>query len=172
LVPGGPGIDIGNVGSPWTSLGQLFSGTYPVYSAGVQLVLPLRNRIAQADYTRDLITVRQAAIRNQQLENQVRLEIESALVVLQRSRASLDAAVQSRVLQEQSLEIEQEKYAVGLSTNYLILQYQSYVAQARSTEVAARGTYVKAREALERALGETLENHNISIEDAYRGRPH
>jgi outer membrane protein TolC len=172
LVPGTPGIDIGNVGSPWTSLGQLFAGTYPVYSAGIQLVLPLRNRIAQADYTRDLITVRQAEIRNQQLENQVHLEIEGALVVLQRSRAALDAAVQSRVLQEQSLEIEQEKYAVGLSTNYLILQYQSYVAQARSTEVAARGTYVKAREALGRALGETLENHNISIDDAYRGRLH
>jgi outer membrane protein TolC len=166
----GSGIDTGNIGSPWNSLGQLFSGTYPVYSAGVQLVLPLRNRIAQADYARDLITVRQAEIRNVQLENQVRLEIESALVVLQRSRAALDAAVQSRVLQEQSLEIEQEKYNVGLSTNYLILQYQSYVAQARSTEVAARGTYVKAREALERAIGETLENHNISIDDAYRGQ--
>jgi outer membrane protein TolC len=169
LVGGQPGIDIGNVGSPWTSLGQLFGGTYPVYSAGVQLVLPLRNRIAQADYARDLVTVRQAEVRSQQLENQVRLEVESALVVLQRSRAALDAAVQSRVLQEQSLEIEQEKYDVGLSTNYLILQYQSYVAQARSTEVAARGTYVKAREALERAIGETLENHNISIEEAYRG---
>jgi outer membrane protein TolC len=166
----GGGIDTGNIGSPWTSLGQLFGGTYPVYSAGVQLVLPLRNRIAQADYARDLITIRQAEIRNQQLENQVRLEIESALVVLQRSRASLDAVVQSRVLQEQSLEIEQEKYNVGLSTNYLILQYQSYAAQARSTEVAARGTYVKAREALERAIGETLENHNISIDDAYRGQ--
>jgi outer membrane protein len=78
--------------------------------------------------------------------------------------------VQSRALQEQSLEIEQEKYAVGLSTNYLILQYQSFVAQARSTEVATRGTYIKAREALERAIGDTLERHNISIEDAYRGQ--
>jgi len=68
-----------------------------------------------------------------------------------------------------TLEIEQEKYNVGLSTNYLIHQYQSYVAQARSTEVAARGMYVKAREALERAIGETLENHNISIDDTYRG---
>ncbi len=170
LGGGQPAIDTTNLGGPWTSLGQLFTGTYPVYSVGVQLVLPLRNRIAQADYARDLITVRQSQIRSQQLDNQVRLEIENELVVLQRSRAALDAAVESRALQEQSLEIEQEKYAVGLSTTYLILQYQSYLAQARSTEVAARGTYVKAREALERAIGETLDKHNISIEDAFRGR--
>ncbi len=63
-----------------------------------------------------------------------------------------------------------EKYANGLSTNFLVMQYQSYVAQARSTEVAAEGAYVKARAALERAAGETLQNHNITLEDVLRGK--
>jgi hypothetical protein len=43
------------------------------------------------------------------------------------------------------------------------------VAQSRSTEVAARGAYVKARTALERAIGKTLENHNITIDEVHSG---
>ena len=37
-------------------------------------------------------------------------------------------------------------------------------------EVAARGAYAKARTALERALGRTLDEHNIMIDEVYRGR--
>jgi outer membrane protein TolC len=157
----------GNFGS---ALGQIFRRNYPTYGIGIQLNLPLKNRVAQGDYARDEIALRQTEIRMQQLENQVRLEVEGALIAAQRARASYDVAVEARKLQEQSLQIEMEKYANGLSTNFLVMQYQSYVAQSRSTEVAARGAYVKARVALERAIGETLPNHNIALEDVYRGR--
>jgi outer membrane protein TolC len=167
LLPAG--IDAANLGGIWTSLGQLFRANYPTYGVGVQINLPLRNRAAEADVARDTLQVRQSEVRQQQLSNQVRLEVESALVVLNRARAALDAAVQTRTLQEQSLEIEKEKYDVGLSTVFLISQYQSFLAQARSTEVAARSTYVKARTALERAIGATLKNHGVSISEAYSG---
>jgi len=78
--------------------------------------------------------------------------------------------VQTRVLQEQSVDVEQQKFDVGLSTNLLVLQYQSYLAQARSTEVAAKGAYAKARIALERATGRILETNHVSIDEAYQGR--
>ena len=51
----------------------------------------------------------------------------------------------------------------GRSTNFLVMQYQSFVAQARSTEAAAREVYAKARAAFERAPGATLENHNVAV---------
>ena len=50
---------------------------------------------------------------------------------------------------------------------FLVMQYQTYVAQARSTEVTIKGVYLKARAALERALGETLENHDVTIDDVH-----
>jgi len=103
------------------------------------------------------------------LQNQIRLEVEGAIIAISRARAAYEAAVEARQLQEQSLEIENEKFANGLSTNFLVLQYQGFVAQARSTEVAARGAYVKARTALERATGRTLENHGVSIEEVHAG---
>jgi outer membrane protein len=66
--------------------------------------------------------------------------------------------------------VERQKFDVGVSTNFLVIQYQSYLAQARSTEVAAKGAYAKARIALERATGRTLETNHVWIDEAYQGR--
>ncbi len=170
LTPPSPYLDQAFIGGFGTALEQIFRHNYPGYVAGIQLNLPLRNHVAQADYARDAIQYRQTQVRYQQLENQIRLEVESALVALQRSRAAYDAAVEARKLQEQSLQIETEKYSNGVSTNFLVMQYQSFLAQARSTEVAAKSVYAKAKTALERALGKTLENHNISMDEAFGGR--
>ncbi len=170
LAPSGsPYLDPAFIGGFGTTLEQIFRRNYPVYGIGIQLNLPLRNHVAQADYARDSIQFRQTQVRYQQLENQVRLEVESALVALRRSRAAYDAALEARKLQEQSLQIEMEKYANGVSTNFLVMQYQSFLAQTRSTEVAAKSIYAKAKTALERALGMTIENHNISLDEAFRG---
>jgi outer membrane protein TolC len=134
------------------------------------LALPLRNRVADADLVRDESTLRQWQVRYQQLENQVRLEVEGAAIAVNQAREAYTAATETRALQEQSVAIELERYGVGLSTTALVLQYQSLLAQARSTEVAALDAYTQARTQLERALGQTLEAHGISIEEAYRGR--
>ncbi|MCC7499780.1 MAG: TolC family protein [Bryobacterales bacterium] len=159
----------GLAGDGGTGMAQLFRRNYPTYGAGIELNLPLRNRIAEADYARDRVQVERSAIRRQQLTNQVRLEVEGALIALQRSRAALDAAIETRKLQEQSLSIEMERYQAGLSTSFLVMQYQGFLAQARSTEVAARDTYSKARTALDRALGTILETHGIILGEVLRG---
>ena len=160
LYPGGYG----------TALGQIVKNNYPTYSVGVQLTLPLRNRIAQADAIRDELQVRQTQARRQQFEDQVRLEVADAYVAMQQARAGYEAAIQSRVLQEQSVKVEQLTFDVGLATNYLVIQYQTYLAQAQSTEVAAKGAYAKALIALDRATANTLEANQVSIEEAQKGR--
>ncbi len=153
-----------------TALGEIFRRNYPTYGVGLQLTLPLRNRVAQADYARDMLQLRQTEINRQRLENSVRLEVEDALISLQRSRVSYNAAVESRRYQEQSLAAEQERFAVGLSTTFLIIQYQSQVAQARSTEVVARGAYAKALVQLQNAVGRILDAYNISVDEAMQGK--
>lgn len=160
LYPGGYG----------TALGQIFRNNFPTYGIGLQLTLPLRNRVAQADAVRDQLQVRQSQARRQQFEDQVRLEVADAYVALQQARAAYEAAVQSRILQEQSVTVEQKTFDVGLATNYLVIQYQTYLAQARSSEVAAKGAYAKAKLALDRATATTLEVNQVSIQEAQNGR--
>jgi outer membrane protein len=151
-------------------LDQIFTRKYPTYGVGVQVTLPIHNRIAEADLARDQLQLRQSQIRLRQLQNQARLEVEDALIAMRRARASYEAAVQARLLQQESLEAEQSKFEVGASTSYFVIQYESMLAQAKSTEVAAKSSYVKARAALERAMGTILDAHHISIDAAYKGQ--
>ncbi len=140
-----------------------------IYQAGVQLNLPLRNRAAEADAARDLLQVRQAEARVQRLANQVREQVENSVIALQSARSALNAAVQSRIYQEQLVDAERDKLSVGASTNFLVIQQESYLAQARSTEVAVRSVWIKARVALDRALGDLLEKNGITFDDSVRG---
>ena len=147
----------------------MFKRDYPTYSIGLNLTLPIRNRQAESDLARDQLQLRQTQIRNKQLENQVRVQVEDALISIQRTKAAYEASQESRKLQEQSLEIEQERFDVGLSTNFLVIQYQSYVAQAKSAEVAALGAYAKARTQLDSVMGIILRANDISLTEAYKG---
>jgi outer membrane protein len=157
------------LGGYGTALGQVFRRDFPTYEIGLQLNLPLRNRVAQADAVRDELQLKQTQVRRQQFEDQVRLEVADAEESLLQARASYEAAVEARRLQEQSVTVEQQTFDVGLSTNLLMIQYENYLAQAQSTEVAAKGAYVKAKIALQRAIGTILDENHVVIDEAYRG---
>ncbi len=141
-----------------------------IYQGGVQLQLPLRNRIAQADAARDALQLRQAQSRTLKLENDIRQQIENAAIALETAHQAYAAAVESRDYQQQLLQAEKDKFAVGASTNYLIVQDQAYLAQARSTEVAARSDWMKAQLSLDRAMGNMLEKNHIVLDQAIRGQ--
>ncbi|MGB7761523.1 MAG: TolC family protein [Bryobacteraceae bacterium] len=164
------GASLPLIGGYGSALGQALARDYPTYGIGLQVTLPIHNRIAEADLARDELQVKQSQIRVQQLQNQASLEVEDALIAMRRARASFEAAVQARKFQQESLEAEQTRFEVGASTAFFVIQYESLLAQARSTEVAAKSSYVKARAALDRATGFILEAHNISIEAALKGQ--
>ena len=169
-APPAPGSLLGYGDGYFNAIEQILRRDYPSYSIGLTFTLPVHNRTAQADLVRDELQLRQAQIRTRQLENQVSLEVQDAIIALRRTRAAYEAAVETRKLQDQSLEIEQERFQAGLSTNFLVIQYENFVAQARSTEVVAKGAYAKARTQLERVIGKILENHNVSIDEALKGQ--
>jgi outer membrane protein len=170
LNPLVPPIDSPLIGGYGNALEQLATRKYPSYGVGLNINLPLRNRIAQADVTRDEILLRQTQVLQQQLRKQAQLEVEDAVIAMRRARSSYDAAVQTQTLQQESLDAEQAKFDVGASTSFFIIQYQSFLAQAKSTVVVAKSAYLKARAALERATGTILADNNVSLGDAVRGR--
>jgi outer membrane protein len=140
-----------------------------IVQGGVQLNLPIRNRVATADAARDQVQVRQVQARTEKLENQIRQDIENAEIALETSFAAYQAAVSSRGYQQQLLQAERDKLEFGQSTNLLVIQNEAYLAQARSTEIAARSNYQKAQIELDRNLGDLLEKNGISLDDAVQG---
>jgi len=149
---------------------QVFNRNFPDYVVGIQLTIPLQNRIAQADAARDLLQFRQSEVRLQQLASQIRLEVGNAWIALERAKVSYEAAAETRKLQEKALAIEKERFDVGASITYNVIQHERDLAQARSAAVTALGVYAKAKAALDRAVGSTLLNNNIVLEEAYQGK--
>ncbi len=158
------------LGGYGTALMQAMRRNFPNYSIGFQLNVPLGNKSAEADMVRDQISVRQQEIRQQQLINQIRLDVTNALIAVQQARAQYDAAVKTRVLQEQTLEAEQKKYALGASTIFLVVQAQRDLALAQSQEVGALSNYSKARVGLDQSTGRVLDSYNVQIDEAKSGR--
>jgi outer membrane protein TolC len=158
------------LGGYGTILSQLFGRNYPDYSVGFSLNVPIRNRSAQADVIRDELTLRQQEIRQRQQVNQVRVDVQNALIGLQQARAAYQAAQKSRILQEQTLDAEQKKYALGASTIFFVIQAQRDLATAQAAEVSALTNYNRARVALDSATGQTLASNNISLDEALKGR--
>ncbi len=159
---------IGSVGYGGT-LNQLVNSTAPDKGAGITINIPLRNRAAQATQVRSEFEYRQAQLRIQQIENQVRIEVRNAQFGVQQNRASVASAQAAVDLARQSLDAEQKKYALGASTSTLVLQNQAALTQAEVTLVSAKALYEKAEVELDRAIGLLLDHAGILIADAERG---
>jgi outer membrane protein len=150
-------------------LGEIFRRNYPNYSAGFSLNIPLRNRAAQSDYVTSLIEIRQNELNLQKQANQIRVDVQNALIGLQQARARYDAAVQGRILSQQTFDADKRKYELGATTPYQVVQDQRDLASAQSSEAQAMANYSHSRIALDQALGTTLEVNNISLEEAISG---
>jgi outer membrane protein len=160
--------------APTTSYGgtlnQLVNSSAPDKGVGLTLSIPLRNRVAQATQIRSELEYRQAQMRLQQIENQIRIEVRNAQFDVQENRASVESAEAAVALARQSLDAEQKKLNLGASTSTLVLQNQSALATAESTRVSAMAAYEKARVELDRATGDLLDTTGIQIADAERGQ--
>jgi outer membrane protein TolC len=158
------------VGGYGNLLGQIFRRNYPSYSAGLSLSIPLRNRAAQSDYAVSALQLRQQELQLRKSTNQVRVDVQNAVIGLRQARVRYDSAVKARILQQQTLDADKKKYTLGASTVFQVVQDQQTLATAESAETQALANYSHARIAFDQALGTTLEVNDISIGEALSGR--
>jgi outer membrane protein len=158
-----------NVGYGGT-LNQLVNSTAPDKGVGLTLNIPLRNREAQANEIRSELEYRQAQVRLHQLENQVRIEVRNAQFDVKQNRVSVQAAQSAVDLARQTLDADQQKLKVGLTTQTAILQDASTLTTSESNLVSAKAAYEKSRIELDRATGLLLDHSGINVADATRGQ--
>jgi outer membrane protein TolC len=151
-------------------LAQIFRRNYPNYSAGISLNIPLRNRAAQSDYATSEIEIRQDQLTMQKQINQIRVDVQNALIGLQQARARYDAAVEGRRLSQETFNGDKRKLDLGASTSYQVVQDQRDLSSAQSSEAQAMANYTHAQIALDQALGRTLDVNHISLNEAMSGK--
>jgi outer membrane protein len=152
------------------TLNQLVNSTAPDKGVGLTLNIPLRNREAQANQVRAELEYRQAQVRLHQLENQVRIEVRNAQFDVKQNRAAVQAAQYAVDFSRQTLDADQQKLKVGLTTTTAILQDASVLTTSESNLVSAKAAYEKSRVELDRATGLLLDHSGIDIADATRGQ--
>ncbi len=170
LVQTPPIADPYFLGGYGSVLGQLFARNFPTYSVGLNLNIPLRNRAAQANVATASLNLRQNQLQVQRQINQIRVDVQNALIGINQARAQYQAAVKGRVLEEQTLDADQKKLALGATTVYQVIQDQRDLTTAAAAEVAALATYASAEIQLAIATGNTLARYNVEFNEAKAGR--
>ena len=163
------GVIIGTIpGGISDSLKDTFNFKYRNWSLGLTLSIPMSNFLSRAAYAQARINYEQALLRLKEQEQQIFLEIKNAVRAVQTNYKRVQAYRVARELAENKLKAEEEKFKVGLSTNYFVLQYQRDLANARTMELRAIIDYNLSLAQLNRALGITLKEKNIRITEALK----
>ena len=145
------------------SIANSLNNSSPDYYVGLNLNIPIRNRVAKADQYRSELEYRQSELRTQQLKKQIRIEVRNAQYALEQSYARMDAARKARDLSQRTFEITQEEQKLGAGSSLQTVTAQHDLALAELDLVTATTTYQKARIELDRATGTTLEHNGIKI---------
>src|SRR6266536_4904270 len=151
------------------ALRNAFNNSSPDYYVGLNLNIPIRNRVAKADQYRSELEYRQAELRMEQLKKQVRIEVRNAQFALDQTGARVQAAGKARDLAQRTFEIMKKEQDLGAGSNYQTLSAQRDLALAELDLVSAMTVYEKAKVELDRATGSTLEHNGIEIQDAISG---
>lgn len=151
------------------ALTSAFHNNFPDYQVSLNVQIPIRNRSAQADNQRSILTQRQLEAQQQQLKNAALLDVRNTYIALAQGRARVDAASKARELQQQTFDAEQKKYQLGASTVYLVIQTQRDLINAQGNELRALADLVEAKANYERAVGKTLEVNRVTIADGKSG---
>ncbi|HEV2469217.1 MAG TPA: TolC family protein [Candidatus Sulfotelmatobacter sp.] len=146
-----------------------FNNSSPDYYVGLNLSIPIRNRVAKADQFRSELEYRQAELRLEQLKKQVRIEVRNAQYAVDQTGARVEAATKARDLAQRTFEITKKEQELGAGSSYQTLSAQRDLALAELDLVTAKTVYEKAKVELDRATGTTLEHNGILIQDAVSG---
>jgi outer membrane protein TolC len=151
-----------------TALKQILSRDFPNENAQAAFSIPIGNRSAQADYGIDQLQFRQGQLQSQRDQNRILVDISSAVAALRQAHARYNAARDTRQLEEELLAGERQKS--GAAAFNAIMADQRALIAARLAEMTAVSALVRARVALDQALGDTLEKSRITIDEALTGR--
>jgi outer membrane protein TolC len=154
-----------NKGGISDSLRDALKNLYRNYSIGLQLSIPLKSTSARADLAQARLNLEQSLLLLKKTESTIYSEVKQIIMDLETNAKIVEANRISRELAEQKLVAEQKKLAVGLSTNYLVLQYQRDFSNAQIAELKSLIDYNLALSRVNKVLGTTLEKHQIAFSE-------
>jgi outer membrane protein TolC len=151
------------------ALKQTAKFQYPNWNLGLTLNVPLANIFSRAALAQAKLSLRQDMLDLENQKDQIYVEVKNAVRAVESNYKRIVAYTKARELAEQKLAAEEEKFRVGMSTNYLVLSYQRDLATARISELNSIVSYNISVAALDRSQGTNLSTRNIKLSDFASG---
>jgi outer membrane protein TolC len=145
------------------ALSSLFGRNYPTWNLQLNVTYPIGTSTAEANVARARVQQNQVEAQLKQIELQIATDITNAATNVQSNVERVQAAQAARDLAQRTLEAEQSKFEVGMSTNYFVVQAQRDLASAEINELQAVLGYRKSLVELERLQQTSLSTSNITI---------
>jgi len=135
----------------------------PRWTVQLNFSYPLGVSTQKANVARARVQLNQIQAQTRQVELQIATDVTNAAVTVQSNGERVQAAQAARELAQKTMEAEQSKFEVGMSTNYNVILTQRDLATAQNNELQAILNYRKSLVELERLQQTTLSNLGITI---------
>jgi outer membrane protein len=168
--PNGTTADAYYAGGLGNAISQILRHNFYDRRAQIQFQARFGNHISQADYGIEQLQLRQGDLVERRNMNDMVVSISNEMTAVRQARSRHSQAVNSRALQEQLLQKEQEMFSFGTATITDVVTARRSFLAAQLAEVQAQATYSRARVSLDQTLGQTLEVNHVSIDEAQTGR--
>lgn len=141
---------------------QLHTYDYHNYSAGLELEFPLQNRSARYRYKQSVLQYEKSEEIIRNLENIIVFEIRNAVRSLETDQKRVQVTQVAVEAEKAKLDSELQRYRVGLSTSYNVLEFQKDYAEALVHHIQSKISFNQDVIELEKAKGTLLPRFGIT----------
>ena len=145
------------------ALYQIRGRDFPSWTVGVAFVVPIGNRIARANAALAGTDLELSRTNLALLKQNLQLEVRAAARAIDTAYRTILAAKKSRELAERNLDAEEKKFQNGMTTSFQVAQIQNDLTTARSNELQAITSHLKAIVAWHKAVGDLLQSKEIVL---------
>jgi outer membrane protein TolC len=151
--------------SLWGSMDDVFSNLYKNYNISLRLRIPLMFKKEKAELAQAKINLRRSLLNLKNVENTIHSEVREVIKELEANAKLVEADRIALELQGQRLRAEEKRLNVGLSTNFIVLDYQRQYANAETQALRSVIDYNMTLARINRTLGRTLKAYDIKFKD-------
>ena len=146
-------------------LQQLGNFSFPAWSVGVTVGVPILNIGARAERKRAELDVEASRVSQAQTAQDVTIAVRTAARDVDTAARTIVASTTAREAAEQNLDAERRRFENGMSTNFQVLTIQQQLSDARVSRAAGAGRVCRGAGELPSPGGDILDINNIAVDE-------
>lgn len=146
------------------TFGAIGDSTFPTYSVGVLLQIPLSNTAARNRWHASKEARIQSLLNQKKIEQNVFFQVDDTLKALEKTYKRVGATRKAAEFAQAAYEAERKKLEGGTSTSFAVSQYDDRQVAARTAEIMAVVDFNKALAQLAFHEGTSLEKNQVKLD--------